>query len=374
MPNKKLAFIINHLEGGGAEKVVIRLSQALAERGHEIHIILLENKIDYTTSTDYFIHKLTTNATGKVNLPIRGSILGFSINDYALAKKLNQCVRKLSKDRPFDLIISTLHKASYITYLAKLPKIAPVYYRVCNTFSKQLQEMRVTKSNYKIKRFLKRVHKIYDQQLIIGISQGVCDDFMQHFSAKNIQTINNPFDYDEINQLATETITDIPQDDYIIHVGRFARAKRHDWLFQAMQQLPTSHKLVLLTKSSPALLEMVEKFNLSQRVIIPGFQKNPYPWIKQAKLLVLSSEWEGFGNVIVEALACATPVVSTNCPSGPSEILTDALAHWLVPVDDPQALNQKIQEALQADIKINPKNLEKFSSDTICKEYLALCN
>lgn len=374
MSNKKLAFIINHLEGGGAEKVVIRLSQALADRGHEIHIILLKNKIDYTVSSDYYIHKLTTNAIGKVNIPIRGSILGFSLNDYALAKKLNHSVRQLSKDRPFDLIISTLHKASYITYLAKLPKIAPVYYCICNTFSKQLQQIMATKSNRKTKRFLKRTHKIYDQQLIIGVSQGVCDDFAQHFSPKNIQTIYNPFDYDEINQLAVETLTDIPEDDYIIHVGRFAKAKRHDWLFQAIQQLPTSHKLVLLTKTSSALLEMVEKFNLSQRVIIPGFQKNPYPWIKQAKLLVLSSEWEGFGNVIVEALACGTPVVSTNCPSGPSEILTSELAHWLVPADDPQALSQKIQEALQTDIKINPKSLEKFSTDTISKEYLALCN
>lgn len=368
MPNKKIAFIIDSLSGGGAEKIVLRLAQALADQGLEIHIILLRKVVDYTTSTDYSIHCLTTDG---IATPICWSIWGVSLADCILAKKLRQYVHKLSEARHFNLIISTLHKTNYITYLAK---IHPVYYCIVNAFSKEVQEIMRRKGSYRAKRFFKRYHKVYHQQHIVGVSHGVCNDFIQHISPKSICTIYNPIDFNKTKQLATEYVANIPSDDYIVHVARFSRQKRYDWLFKAIQQLSTSHKLVLLTKPSPALLEMVAKFKLFKRVIIPGFQTNPYPWIKHAKLLVLSSEWEGFGNVIVEALICGTPVVSTNCSSGPGEILTGELAHWLVPINDPQALSQKIHKALQTDIEINPKLLGKFSINRICKQYLALCS
>ena len=366
MRNKKLGFIINNLSGGGAEKTVLNLAQALADQGHEIHIILLKNSIDYPTTKDYSIHSLTNN--GKA-IPINL----FRLNDYALAKKLRRCIHQITQDRDFDLILSNLHGANRVTNLAK---INSVYYCIRNNFSQEKGiEGRIhTKESYRTKRIIKRYRKVYNQQHIVCISQGVCDDFLQYFSPKSIRTIYNPQDHDKINKLAIANITNIPSDDYIVHVGRFAKQKRHDWLFKAIQQLPTSHKLVLLIKPTPALLEMVAKLKLSKRVIIPGFQTNPFPWIKQAKLLVLSSEYEGFGNVIVEALMCGTPVVSTNCPSGPSEILTGELSRWLVPVGDPKALSEKILEALQTDIKIDPKLLEKFSIDTISKQYLALCD
>jgi len=111
---------------------------------------------------------------------------------------------------------------------------------------------------------------------------------------------------------------------------------------------------------------------IKEQVEILGFMKNPYPVIKNAKLLILSSEREGLPTVLVEALILGTPVVSTNCISGPSEILTEDLSHYLSKVNDAEDLADKIAKALSSYIPITDSTVEKFSAGNIYKKYKKL--
>ncbi|RNC78911.1 hypothetical protein DA717_01950 [Piscirickettsiaceae bacterium NZ-RLO2] len=189
---------------------------------------------------------------------------------------------------------------------------------------------------------------------MICVSKGAQDTLLNDIQAKpkSSQVIYNPFDIEQIRKLAQESNSNIPNTPYILHPARFDIAqKRHDVLFQAFSQLNTEHTLVLLTKENDELTALIKQYHLSDRVIVTGFQRNPYPWFRQASLTVLSSDWEGFGNVIAESLICGTSVVSTDCPSGPREILTGELSNWLVPIDDAHALADKIKETLSTKLK-----------------------
>lgn len=112
--------------------------------------------------------------------------------------------------------------------------------------------------------------------------------------------------------------------------------------------------------------------NLESRVDFLGFQKNPYPIIKNAKCLVLSSKREGLPTVLLESLCLNTKVVSTNCHSGPSEILTGSLSKYLVKEDDANALSKSIQQVLEDDHYDFHSNTDAFKDVSIVKKYKAL--
>jgi glycosyltransferase involved in cell wall biosynthesis len=105
---------------------------------------------------------------------------------------------------------------------------------------------------------------------------------------------------------------------------------------------------------------------------VVGFESNPYPWIKHARMLVLCSDYEGFGNVLVESLVIGTPALSTNCFSGPSEIFTDSMRECLVPTNDTEALAKKMKSFYVKPPKIDRLVLERFEAETVAKQYLEL--
>ena len=148
---------------------------------------------------------------------------------------------------------------------------------------------------------------------------------------------------------------------YIIHVGRFSPQKRHDLLFEAFSGLSLPHKLVLLTHKSEALEKMIGKYGLTERVYVAGFQEHPFPWIKGADVLVLCSDYEGLGNVLVESLILGTKVVSTDCLSGPKEIVGNLAQDCLVPTRDVSALQHAIYQSLHRKFELPDGFNEKFS-------------
>ena len=154
-------------------------------------------------------------------------------------------------------------------------------------------------------------------------------DFLTLTTPKTIQTIYNPFDIEEIREKAEEKI-DL-NFDYIINVGNLTKVKNQALLLKAYSKLDTNLHLVLVGKGNQEtnLKNLAKKLGIEKKVHFLGWQSNPYKYIKNAKLFVLSSNVEGFGNVLVESLILNTPVVSTNCPSGPNEILVDELSQFL---------------------------------------------
>jgi len=162
----------------------------------------------------------------------------------------------------------------------------------------------------------------------------------------------------------------------ILAVGRLVVQKDYPTLLRAfslVRRKRQAHLLILGEgQERPRLEALVRQLGLTENVQMPGFVKNPYAYMARARLLVLSSKWEGFGNVLMEALACGTPVVSTDCKSGPGEILAEGRFGRLVPVGDAQALAAAMLETLQTppDQAMLRQRAQDFTLEKSVKEYL----
>jgi glycosyltransferase involved in cell wall biosynthesis len=357
----KFLFVITNLAVGGAQRGILNVGDGLAERGHEVHVLLLEHIVEFAVPASLNIHTLTSpGEEGSSGL----------LGKWRAAWRLRRLHRKLAKDVPFDLIVSTLPFADEVTRLAGLPR---VWHRVANTLSIEIENLSKTK-RAKARRRRARYRQVYGRSNLIAVSHGVAHDLrhrLQYHDAR-IEVVFNPFYLDRIRQLSFEPEPDLPAYPYILHVGRFEPQKRHDLLLDAFRLADLPHRLVLLTSASARLSTLISARQLDLKVTVAGFRKNPYPWYARADLLVLCSDREGMPNVIVEALACRTPVVSTDCPSGPREVLLGQLARWLVPPGDTRALAQRMREAVAHRPTIAEESVERFSHQHSLDAYEAL--
>lgn len=338
----KFSFVLTNLAGGGAEKAILKLSRALADRGHETEIVLLEERIDHVVPAGVTIHALGRHLS-------RGWL-----GKRLLARRL----RRHLADR-VDLVVSTLPFADEVTTLAGLPRH---WCRIANTLGAEIDKLAAS-SQGKARRRLARYRRLYGQRPLVAVSQGVARDLRERIGVSSrIEVIPNLFDFAAIRRAATAEFCAVRP--YVIHVGRFAPQKRHDLLLDAWARVDTDHQLVLLTEADPRLEAMIAAHGLAGRVRIAGFQPNPYPWIANADLLVLCSDHEGLPNVLIEALACGTPAVSTDCPSGPREILS-AFPECLVPPGDADALAGAIAAALEVPPDASRADLSAYSVDAV---------
>lgn len=162
---------------------------------------------------------------------------------------------------------------------------------------------------------------------VIAVSGGVADDLAQNFGVprNKLVSIANPIDVEAIVARAAAEPSCKPDGDYILAAGRLVKSKNFDLLIRAYAQAGLSEGLVILGegRERAALEALARDCGVADRVSLPGFSANPYPLMRGAKLFVLSSNDEGFPNALVESMALGTPVIATNCASGPSEILAE---------------------------------------------------
>nr|WP_241878977.1 glycosyltransferase [Psychrobacter sp. PraFG1]UNK05619.1 glycosyltransferase [Psychrobacter sp. PraFG1] len=165
----------------------------------------------------------------------------------------------------------------------------------------------------------------------------------------------------------------------VLAVGRLTHQKDFATLIHAFKKVLKNKacNLIILGEGELRceLEKLIKDLNLQDNVQLPGFVNNPYAWMSKADLFVLSSIYEGFGNVLVEAMACGTPVVSTDCPSGPSEILENGRWGSLVPTNDPDSLAEAILKALnntKFKSELVKKRAEDFSVDNSLSGYIAV--
>lgn len=368
--SKNICLVIDTLVGGGAERVVLSLATALANLGHCVHIIILDNRIGF----DIKDFKFKVHFAEQKKHPLR------FIRYFRVAQRAKNVKNKISEiGINFDFVIANLLRSSESCNRAKLANLyCCVHSSITMEFNSMLQN-----SPQGIKRFVRRIKHLlqikstYKNQNLITVSKGVENDLLDFgIKPKSVQTIYNPFDFTDIQNQAEKYQVD--EKDYIIYVGRFSQEKLHDILIKAYKKSDIGQKLLLFgddnNPTGKEIRQLVADLDLTDRVIFKGFNPNPFPYIKNAKCLVLSSDYEGFGMVLVEALVLGVPVVSTDCPSGPSEILIDELQPFLSPVGDIDALAKNIKKMVENPIKITPNYYQKFSADECAKKYLALCD
>lgn len=376
----KILLVINCLQGGGAERSVLTLGQGFYELGYEVHILRFKSLVEYDLNPNLTYHLIKF----KPYKIIPGSVLRYKV----FAKIVDDYIFKVI-GQP-DIVLSNLERSDRVMTHSKLDNVMHI---IRNDVSNDFNIPSGVKIDHpKIKDLI----QVYGNHPCVCISKGVEKDLKELLGDSVVTTtIYNPFDISLINQLAAQPFSEsvyynnenisvksnnanilrnaLSSGNYIVHVGSFKYQKAHDVLLKAYAQSEQLYPLLLvgqgkLLKEQAAL---ANSLGLTNKVFFLGFQKNPYPYIKNAKLMVLSSRFEGFGRVIAESLALGTPVISTDCPSGPREILP---LNNLVPVDDIEALSQKIDSALDRLVGIEVSLDDKFLPINIAKQFEVFLN
>jgi len=354
-------IIINDFKSGGAQKATVDLINALLAKKIKLTVIVFENIIHFDLPKGIDLEILEKNKR-------KNGIF----NKYFLASKLKKLWVKLNKDKRFDLTIARLQYTNEIVHIAKIPR---PYFIIDNALSAETNKLK-KESLIKGTKRLNRYKTIYANSNLIAVSDGVRDDMKVNFGVHDsrVTTIFNPIDFENIKKLSKEKISNNIGSNYIIHVARAIGQKRHDLLLDSWKLVNSNLKLVLLTDDTDAILKLVKERHLESRCIVLAFSKNPYPIIKNARLLVLSSDFEGFGLVLVEAISCGTPVIATDCKYGPSEILGKKYKNSLVKPNNKLLLAKKISSAIRLNKKKMEINFEHYKFATIADQYIELAN
>ena len=215
---------------------------------------------------------------------------------------------------------------------------------------------------------------------IVCVSEGVRQGMQQMFDLPpdKLHCIYNPLDVDRIRRLMVEPVDHAwiakPDVPVIVAVGRLTEQKDYPTLLKAFALLTRERpaRLVILGEGEEEarLTALANELNISECVAFLGFQKNPFAWFRACDLYVLSSRWEGLSCSLLEALACDARVVSTDCPSGPGEILEGGKWGRLVPVGDANALAQAMMQALDGQGPANPASrAEAFRIEDVVDRY-----
>jgi glycosyltransferase involved in cell wall biosynthesis len=219
---------------------------------------------------------------------------------------------------------------------------------------------------------------------IVAVSRGVGDSLavVTGIPRERIHVIHNPLVSAELTADAEHSPGhpwfDKPRLPVVLGVGRLVPQKDFDTLIRAfaLVRQQARGRLLILGEGPerPRLMALISALGLESEVELLGFTGNPYAYMRRARLVVLSSTFEGFGNVLVEAMACGTPVVSTDCPSGPAEILEQGRYGPLVPVGDPVALAAAMVNVLHGPIDRRAllDRSQAFSIERIAGQYLDL--
>ncbi len=225
---------------------------------------------------------------------------------------------------------------------------------------------------------------------VVALSTGVGRELVEDYGLDpaKVTTIHNPVDVEAFAAQAEAARRSAPPwGDWaaggavLIGAGRLTRQKGFDLLLRALARIGDRTVRLVLLGDGPertALEALVAELGLGARVSLPGFVDDPAAWLAHADLFVLSSRWEGFGHAIVEAMACGLPVLATDCPHGPAEIITDGLDGRLVSPDDPSALAEGITALLAAPAErsrlavAGARTTKRFACHRIAEEYAAL--
>ncbi len=367
----KVLIVVSSLGFGGAERTASNVSLALPNK-YKVTILSFHSRRDYH---------------------YKGKLIDLKIPyepEATFIRKIWKFYRKFIgfrmtfKEVSPDIVLSLSEGPNIIALLGKLTGLGAKF--VVNT---QVTPSNIYKGIYKyIYKFL--ISTLYGHaDRVIALSKGVREELVNKFRVPGelIDVIYNPVDIRAVEAMLDEPVHDAPFNDgfpVVVNVGRLSTQKNQSVLIKAFRrvrdEVPSRLAIIGVGKLEKKLKTLVSNLGLKDDVYFLGWQSNLFKYMKRATVFVLSSDYEGFGNVIVEAMASGCPVVSTDCLAGPGEILDGGRFGILVPVGDDQRLaeeilkilrNQEFRRRLSASGRVRAK---EFDTHFISLSYVRLFN
>lgn len=355
-------MFVPSMRGGGAERVTLILAREIALRGHPVDLLLAQAEGPYLREVDESVRVVDLKAS-------------------RILKSLPALVRYLRVERPKALLSVQYHTNIVAVWACRL---AGVNTRVA--VSEHLTVTWRTKNSKfgygHIWRWLIGTFYPWADE-IIAVSNGVADDLAKwaNIPRKFIRTIYNPIVRPELRERAKFPLVhpwfEPGAPPVILAVGRLTAQKDFSTLIRAFACVRKVRPARLLIfgegEQRPALEALVREIKLESEISLPGFEANPYPYMARAAAFVLSSRREGLPSVLIEALACGAPLIATDCPSGPREILKDGQYGRLVPVNNIAALAEAIEAAIADKLPPAPHESSRpFEMEAVVDEYISV--
>jgi len=362
MEAKRIAIFVKYLSVGGVQKIMVRLANEFADRGHKVDLVLAKGE-------------------GPLARDVSPDVRIVALESHRMWWALPNLMRYLSRTKP-DTLLAAGWQVNLIATWAGLLSLTSfrLVLSVHSNITQQSENSDVWYAPYN-PLAVKIFYPIADA--IVVVSGGILDDLSTISSAvaENGQVVYNPVVDQNLLAKSREDVSHpwfAPEENVpvLLGVGRFGPEKNFALLLRAFAEVSRDREVRLVMvgdgEERDRLEQLTRKMGVQSRVDFVGFEENPYKYMARASLLVMSSRFEGFGSVLVEALACGCPIVSTDCPSGPREILEEGRWGRLVPVDDQEALVEAINESLNEEH--DPERLRQramdFSVDKAVDNYL----
>lgn len=354
----KIAAVIYNLSAGGAERALVNLVSAWNAQGHKITVITLD-----TTQSDFYT---LTEEVNHIALAVAGqshTIRQALGSNLGRIRKLRQAIVSVKP----DVVVSFMDRTNVLLLIVCKPLGIPVIV---------IEQMPPAYASSRIWSILRRM--IYPQATaLVSASKGI-DAYFKWLSVDKRYVIYNPLNTAGMDEPPALTLN--TDRKYLMGMGRLSYEKGFDILIEVFAQLARQYPdwdLVILGEGTerPKLAGLIHRCGLNRRVLLPGNIKNPLPILKQCHIFVLPSRFEGFGNVLTEAMVCGLPVVSFDCPSGPAEIIQNGISGILVPHQDINGLKQTLDELMSDESKRQQlagqavESVKRFLIDEVAREW-----
>ena len=354
---KKIMFIVPSMRAGGAERVMSILLNHLSRTKYDIILVLLKKEGKYLDDLPNDIIVIDLNVSGA-----RFAVF-----------KINNMIKRFKPDIAF----STL---GYLNLLISI--IRPFLSKKTKFIARETSIVSISNKNKKYPKLFDYLYKTFynNFDLIICQSEYMRKDLINNYKTKKekMVVINNPVRIEYINSISKESSGLLFDKNKInlLAASRINHTKGYDLLILAVAKLDQNFHLTIVAEGEEEeegkLKALVSTLNINERVTFAGFQANPFKYMKQSDIYILSSRYEGLPNVVLEANACGTPVVAFNCPGGTGEIIENGINGFLCECEDVDDLVEKINQASmhrfdKNEIKSLTKN--RYDVNTIITHY-----
>lgn len=352
----ELSLITSHLDFGGAQRITINLANELSRRGHRVDL-------------------LAVDANGGLKPEVNGDVNIIDLDSTGSHYALPSLIFYLRNNKP-DLLFSSLTQVNVLSTVAAT--IARVETDVIITEHSVPRERTSTGEKTRSLQLAEYVYPYADK--IIAVSNDIADGISDilNIPRTQISVIPNPVIEPSIRDKYKQKCEDISFEEHqytILGAGRIEPRKDFKTLIQAHKYLSSTHDIhTIILGDGPDiddLKRIADENDLEDTVTFPGYVENPYKYMNRASVFALSSITEGFPSVLVEAMACGTPVVATDCSSGVHEILDGGKYGTIVPIEDPEKLAEGIKQEIESPLESNvlKSRANRYSSENIANNY-----